>query len=325
MKYEFEELMEDALHPIEAGEEFNQRLMAQLEGNVVPIRRRSRGKRVAAAAVLFIAMCGGVTAVDAATGGHIQKAIHGFFESESYRNGEKVETRKYQNEEGLYVMEEGGKEFTDDLNEALKEDWTGADGMGAATYYLGKDEKDKNEKDKEAEKATVVYSTDDSEYFKYSVGSGEEERSAIIGFGSGRDNSDKGWQVRSHMVNDYFNTFQNEGQRTRYLSHLEELAENVDKPYLKEAILAAVGDCRAGKHILITEYPVQAYQAGIEGKNPEDYVDTAWFIVDVDKLEFKNNRAVVTMSSTAGYEMVGQLVVEKQEDGSYIARKIDMK
>lgn len=238
-----EKLIKSGLPKFEVNEELNQKVLQQLqEGtekkNVVSFSKHRNYRKWVAVACSLVLVFGGVIVVDAATGGHIRKSVQNFVTAYVFADGEAVEVKTYQAENGIYVLEEGNagdisamkKDGSLDKISDFDEDETG---MGFVNKY---DEEGKLQ-------ASIITSTKDDDIFHFSFqGDSIASSGYTIGIPKKWKNKKKIEYLREWLVENYQN-LESKKDKKIYLEELKKIEGKVEQAYVKEGIQKARKDC----------------------------------------------------------------------------------
>lgn len=309
-----DKIIKSGLPKFKVNEEVNQKIWNQVsekEGTVISLKKHNKVSKWLTVACCMVLVLGSATVVDAATGGHVRMAVTNLFNTYVFSNGNKIESRTYQDQNGVYVLEYGNEEHLDIMKndgsyEQISDVKDGEKSMGFITSYDDNDEE-----------TTIITSTHDDEILRMSFKLDEDYLSGCtLGIPKDYDNEDKEWLIRSFFVERYFELDKKEYKRA-YLKQLKRTLANIEKDYMKTGIEKALEDCKLDGYIIISDFPI------IDKKSGET-IDRAWLKYDASKLSYKEGMATKIIKSVAGYKAKIKVTVKKgKADNDYMEESLE--
>ncbi|MDE6759225.1 MAG: hypothetical protein K2J90_00950 [Lachnospiraceae bacterium] len=315
MKYDYEEWMKKAFYAdAEPDKEINKMILGQCKEECYMGFLR-RNKKAIAIATCCLVLAGGTT-VDAATGGEIHKAVGRFFSSVVYDTSSDEAIQKYQDVNGNYVIGAGsideelaGDELSqsDSVMESVEQLQDSADGIESEGWRIITSE--------DKEMAILKFVINNRNYY-----------SITTAFEKWMDEEDRIWELRSNLYNFLYNDKELIKEKQSYIDKLLELENKIDKEYVKEAVALAISDIQSGKQLIFDQFPLSAKEMNLESEDPDEIVDAAWTLIDLDEIDLINDRGEIIKESSQGVKKTIKFVVEKDSDieGKYVVRSAEL-
>lgn len=315
MKYDYEEWMQKAFYAdAEPDKKINRMILEQCKEEQHMGFSRKNKKAIAVAACCLI-LAGGTT-VDAATGGEIYKAVGRFFSSVVYDTSSDEAAQIYQDQDGNYVIGAG-----DIAEEPVADELSKEDSFVEAVEQF-KDSAD----DMESSGWRIITSEDKEMAELRLVTNGQHAWNITTSFEKWMDEEDRIWQLRSNLYNSLYNDEELMKEKQAYINKLQELENTVKEEYIKEALALAISDIQSGKQLIFDQFLLSAKEMNLESENPDEIVDAAWTLIDLDEIELVNDKAEIVKESSEGVKRTIRFMIEKDSymEGRYVVSSAEL-